>query len=237
MRKLLVIIAALIFLYACGADEPRLSSQDIVDKIPWSGPEKAQYQVKQGNKVIGSAELTLEATGESVTLKQEFEFPDEEITDQISVIADAITLRPIEVERHLNGPEGPRDCEAQYARGVATVEQRTKEDQRTDRIDIPSQSYDGWSDLFVWRTLAFAEGYAVDYTDVLTCTLARPQLLAVGLKVTSQENVTVPAGAFETWRLEIRSGGRTQKAWYSTDASHRLVRYDNGDLVFELVRS
>jgi hypothetical protein len=54
------------------------------------------------------------------------------------------------------------------------------------------------------------------------------------LKVKAIEEVTVPAGTFRAWRLEIRSGGRTQKAWYADDARRTLVRYDNGDLVFEL---
>ena len=49
-----------------------------------------------------------------------------------------------------------------------------------------------------------------------------------------KEEVEVPAGTFQAWRLEIRSGGRTQKAWYADDGPRTLVRYDNGDLVFEL---
>jgi hypothetical protein len=52
--------------------------------------------------------------------------------------------------------------------------------------------------------------------------------------VKEKEDVQVPAGNFQAWRLEIRSGGRTQKAWYADDARRTLVRYDNGELVFEL---
>ena len=59
-------------------------------------------------------------------------------------------------------------------------------------------------------------------------------MLPVVLKVKKTEEITVAAGTFEAWRLEIRSGGRTQKAWYANDEQRTLVRYDNGDLVFEL---
>jgi hypothetical protein len=53
--------------------------------------------------------------------------------------------------------------------------------------------------------------------------------------VTGRETVEVPAGTFETWRLEIRSPDGTQRAWYADTERRPLVRYDNGNLVFELL--
>ena len=149
-------------------------------------------------------------------------------------MADAGSLRPQSVERVINGPQGERRCQAQYVGSVATVTQRSEKDERTDRLDVPIGSYDSWSDLFLWRTLAFAQDFEITYSDVLSCTLAKPQVMPVALKLMDKETVSVPGGTFQTWRLEIRSGGRTQKAWYSDDQARTLVRYDNGDLVFEL---
>ena len=219
---------------ACGGETIVLSGRDVVSTIPWTPPETARYRLLDGDKVRGSGVLSIEAEGDTLIFRQRFEFPDQEITDDISVLTDALSLRPRSVERVIDGPEGERRCQVEYAGGVAIVEQRSEKDERTDRLGVPARSYDSWSDLFLWRTLAFAADYEATYSDILTCSLAKPQLLSVALKVKGVETVSVPAGTFQAWRLEIRSGGRTQKAWYADDAARTLVRYDNGDLVFEL---
>ena len=81
----------------------------------------------------------------------------------------------------------------------------------------------------------FREGYEATYADVLTATLAKPQVISQTLKVTGTETVEGPAGTFQAWRLEIRSSGLTQKAWYADTEKRPLVRYDNGSQVFELI--
>ena len=169
-------------------------------------------------------------------MTQSFAIPDEEITDVIEAQVASETLRPRAVERTIDGPEGKRECGAEYSptENSVTVFQRAGTDERTDVLEVPPEHYDSWSDLFLWRTIEFFEGNEVKYVDVLSCSLAKPDLLSVVLKVKEMEEVTVPAGTFQAWRLEIRSGGRTQKAWYADDDRRTLVRYDNGDLVFEL---
>ena len=53
--------------------------------------------------------------------------------------------------------------------------------------------------------------------------------------MTDEEEVTVPAGTFEAWELEIDSGGANQRAWFAKDAALTLVKYDNGRETFELL--
>lgn len=230
-----VVMVVLALTIGCGGSSSTLSGNtDVLSAIPWGGDETARYRALDGKDEIGSAELSLRQEDGTLTMKQAFSFPDEEIMDTATVVADPETLAPRTVERLISGPEGDRSCDAAYGESTVTVEQRSENDERTDELDVPIKAFDTWTDLFLWRTLAFAEGYEVKYSDALTCSLAKPEVLSVVLKVKGTETVPVPAGTFETWRLEIRSGGRTQKAWYSTDAARTLVRYDNGELVFEL---
>lgn len=238
MRLLLLVLIPAAFLAACTEDSGDLVARDIVSEIPWTAAESAQYQLLQGDDVKGSGAISLTINGTTVKFTQAFEIPDENITDTVTVDARGETLRPQVVERTIDGPEGKRECAASYpiAPGINSVkvDQQAGEDARTDELDIPPQHYDSWTDLFLWRTIEFFEGNEVQYVDVLSCSLAKPDLLSVVLKVKEIEQVTVPAGTFQAWRLEIRSGGRTQKAWYADDDRRTLVRYDNGDLVFEL---
>jgi hypothetical protein len=165
---------------------------------------------------------------------QEFDFPNRDITDDVEALANASTLAPATVTRAIDSPDGARNWDVAYDGSEVTVVQSTDDDERTDTIDIPQTSYDTWTDLFLWRTIDFREGYEVRYQAVVTADFAKPDVISIVLKVTGLETVTVPAGTFDAWRMEIRSGGRTQKAWIANDAERTLVRYDNTELVFEL---
>jgi hypothetical protein len=234
VRRFIPFVVALALFGACSGGSDELVANDVLSAIPWSAPETARYRLLHDDDTKGSAELRIEARDGGLLLSQAFDIPDQKITDTVQVQADGATLRPQVVKRTIDGPEGKRDCTANYAGNNVTVVQQAKDENRTDALAIPGQHYDSWSDLFLWRTLTFAEGLELKYVDVLTCSLTKPDLLPVVLKIKSIEEVNVPAGSFKAWRLEIRSGGRTQKAWYADDTAHTLVRYDNGDLVFEL---
>ena len=237
MRRLLLILIPAALLVACSDDSGELVERDIVSEIPWTAAgEKATYRLLQGDDLKGTGVLAIGSPVDpgSLRLQQSFEIPDENITDEASVAVNIETLRPLVVTRVIDGPEGKRECQASYSELRVVIDQKAGKDKRTDELDLPPEHYESWSDIFLWRTIEFFVGNEVKYVDVLSCSLAKPDLLSVVLNVKEIEEVTVPAGTFQAWRLEIRSGGRTQKAWYADDARRTLVRYDNGDLVFEL---
>ena len=45
----------------------------------------------------------------------------------------------------------------------------------------------------------------------------------------------MPAGTFETWRLQIRNGRATRIAWINIEAPHEIVQWDNGSSIFRLL--
>jgi hypothetical protein len=56
----------------------------------------------------------------------------------------------------------------------------------------------------------------------------------VRIEVAGREQLEVPAGTFQAWRLEIRSGSVRQVAWYADDERRHLLKYDNSQQVFLL---
>jgi hypothetical protein len=236
MRPLLPLAAlAVVALAACTSDDSTTSAA-IVGEIPWRVAETAEYRVLDndddpvGTLILGIEE---EAAG-AWRFTQSFDFPDRGFTNEASVVVDGSTLQPESSTFKIEGPDGNLDCEAEYSTGEVTMHRIGEDGERDDTLTIPNIAYDSWGDLFVWRTIEFGDGYEKDYTDVLACTLSRPDTIAVSLSIDEREEVTVPAGTFDTWHLEIGSGGETQHAWYTTDDAHVLVRYDNGESVFEL---
>ena len=220
-------------LAACQSEEAIPSGRDIVSTIPWTAPEEARYRLVDGDEVKGSGLLRIESRDGRFSFTQEFE--NEEFRNEVLAVADGETMRPQSVRYVIDGPKGTREWQVEYDDHAAVVVQRSGDDERRDKVALPASFYDSWTDVFVWRTIDFQEGFETRYADVLSATLAKPKVISQTVKVTGKETVEVPAGTFQAWRLEIRSSGGKQKAWYADTETRPLVRYDNGDLVFELV--
>lgn len=235
MRRLLLLPTLLLAASACsGGTTPLSDSGPVLGAVPWTTPETATYNITQGNTHATGEFKILDGDG-TVLLIQNYQVPDNDVTDEITVEADPQTLRPAKVERVTTDPDFQRQCTATYNDGAVTVVQKDENDENTDQLDVPTTRYDSWSDVFLWRTLNFSEGYNTRYSDVLSCNPRGSEVITMELEVKGIERVTVPAGSFETWHLKIKSGDATQDAWYSTGPSRILVKYDNGPQLFELV--
>jgi hypothetical protein len=57
----------------------------------------------------------------------------------------------------------------------------------------------------------------------------------VNLRVPQTELVTVPAGEFEAYRLLFRNGRAVRSAWIEAAEPHRVLRWDNGSSILELL--
>lgn len=237
MRLATVLAAGIIALTLAACDEGNdVVSNEIVESVPWSAPEMLTYRVLDNDDdEVGSLEMSVEAVGDTFAMRQRFDFPEDGFANESEVVVDAETLFPLTVAYEIDGPEGLISCEGEYEGGMVTVLNVRVDGEKEEDLDVPALRYDSWSDLFIWRTIPFAQGYDVEYADVVACQApAPPQLLGVKLEVTGGEMVEVPAGTFDTWKVEI-DAGRDQEAWFTTDDEHVLVKYDNGEQVFELV--
>jgi hypothetical protein len=96
---------------------------------------------------------------------------------------------------------------------------------------VPDHSYDNNSALFLWRTINFEKGYTVLYRTVLA---DRRDTQTLTLRVGDQGKLTTSAGEVDAWMVDIEAGTGTQRAWFATSPDHRILRYDNGGLVFEI---
>ena len=235
MRPIIVALAAVLLLAACAEDN--IKATDIVTRIPWPDTERATYRVLDDDgEEVGTLEMSVDPEGDDAyLLGQHFSFPGREFTNDAAAVVGRAELQPRRTTYVIDGPDGVASCSAEYEGSDVTVLNIREDGERTDTLDVPNIAYDSWSDLFIWRTIDFAQGFEIEYADIVACQApAPPQRLSVKLEVTGGEMIDVPAGTFDTWRLEI-DAGRDQKAWFTTDDAHILVRYDNGDQIFELI--
>lgn len=215
---------------ACG--DPLADTRDVPVNIPWKGlgAETATYAVKRLDGT-GTARgtLTVEELGDRTAFRQTYE--DETGTDKIEVIADAATLRPQTSTREIRAQSITRDVRADYS-GEQVHVLISGQDPADETLEFPAHAYDAEQSLFLWRTMPLQVGYEVKY---VTINVYRPTARVVTARVVAVEDVTIDAGTFNTYRIEVTAANEKLIAWYETEGSHRLVKYDTGEFIYELL--
>jgi len=134
----------------------------------------------------------------------------------------ASDLRPVSVQSQVREGETARGL-ATY--GAETVTVTLQEQGATREVTIPLPDppfYDNEELIFVLRTLPFEVGWAGVLRDVVT---QQGQTAEVEVKVTGREHVTVAAGDYDCWVVEMPLFEQT--AWIAADSPHQVVLYLN----------
>jgi hypothetical protein len=229
---------ALVFLVllsaACLETVPETS--DIVSAIPWPDEERAEYLLldRDGEEKQGTGTLSVQRLDGEYELTLSFEGNGDR--DESTVLVDTETLRPISVrrERTIAGESERVEGEYDEVEGVIrVVEVAGDGEERTIPRRLEEEHYyDNEASLFLWRTIDFSEEYEASYYSVLVNQGGVQRL--VTLRVVEKEEVTVPAGTFDAWRVEISTADVDQVAWFSDTPERTLVQYDNSRQLFQL---
>ena len=234
MRTAPILLALALLGASCAAGE-EFETEDIFSSIPWPDEERAEYVLLSGGDGEQLATGVLTATRRDGQFELSLRFEGQGDVDETTVLVDATSMKPISVERERSGGD-PETFKAAFDTEEEIVE-ITEIDAGGAETLLPlrlkEHYYDNESSIFLWRTIPFEEGYEARYHSVLANFRA---INVVTLSVVGKEEVTVPAGTFQAWRVEIRSGGRDQVAWFAETPDHVLIQYDNplGQL-FQLV--
>jgi hypothetical protein len=200
---------------------------DIVARVPWAPAESLEYALKEGTRQTASGTLSVSVQGAETRLVQRYTSGAN--SDEITVVVESQTLKPLSSKRVIAGSDDPETLDVTYTEQGAVI----KQGERQSGMSVPEHAYDNDSSLFLWRTIDFREGYEARYITIITNRRSRQ---TIDLKVTGKEQVTVPAGTFSAWRLEIRGANARQIAWYADTPARTLVKYDNDrGTIFELI--
>ena len=244
-----VLLLAMSVLAACGGATPKGDTEDVVTQIPFAAGERLVYAIQNGAGVrLGTGTLTVAVEGNHLALRQTYTEASPPVgkpasTDGASVEVDAKTLRPLAGMRNISrrqGGEAPLDAYTWTygaADGKAALwSTAVKHDAQPSLkgIMLRDHYYDNETSLWLWRTLAFAEGYDKFY---VSANAVEQGQQTVNLSIRQRETVEVPAGMFEAWRLLFRNGRAVRTAWVNVNAPHEVVKWDNGEVVFLLESS
>jgi hypothetical protein len=226
MRLAPLALAVLVLTAACA--EETAVTEDIVSTIPWPDEERAEYVIvdsDDGEEFLRGV-LSVSRQQDRFELRLHFEDEGQDQTDESVVLVDAATLKPISVRREVRTDE-VEIVQGDYdpAEGIIEITEIGGEgEERSVPLRLKEHYYDNESSLFLWRTIPFEQGYEASYHTVLA---SRNAQHVITIQVVGKEEVAVPAGTFQAWRVEVRAQGRRQVAWYADTLERVLVQYDN----------
>lgn len=230
-------LGLLVFAASCLDTQSACAQEDtdIVTSIPWADQESADYLLldPNGGEVCGEGTLAIERIGDQYELSLRFE--SEGNTDVTTVLVDAETLQPASVRRVrlIDGDSEIVEAEYDDVEKVIRIVELIGDDRREIPRRLDEERYfDNETSLFLWRTIRFEEGYETSYETVLANQGGSQR--TVRLRVDSIEQITVPAGTFDAWRVEIVAGDVNQIAWFTQTPEHYLLQYHNSVQIFQL---
>jgi hypothetical protein len=233
--SLLAVLAAT--LVACGSTSaPAPKASAVVGTVPFADGERMTYVIREDwGSTTARGVLTVRRDGDRLRLEQRYEEAQppagaQPNVDASSVVVGAADLRPVAMERTITGRDASHAYRATYAVDAKSVEV-TAEGGKPKSLPLGDVYYDNESALWIWRTLPLAEGYRARYVSIDAIARTRQ---TVDIEVTGTQTVEVPAGTFQAWRLQVRSGRATRVAWINVDAPHEIGQWDNGAQVFRL---
>lgn len=208
-----------------------------ISQIPWSTDELVSYAIKlPDGTVVGSATVSISEEEETYIFTCEQRVGQS--IDNYVLQVSSTTLEPFSENRMLFVPEGAGSSsgiwtiKADYKENKVTVQAQTPSGFKGPyEVSVPKHSYAGDELIFfLFRTLPFSYGYVANFNFVKVWPTVEP--LRATLSVVGSELVNTGHGQVRAWKVESNVNRTKQYMWYETEAPNRLIKYDNGNLVF-----
>jgi dienelactone hydrolase len=169
-----------------------------------------------GQTMQMTASTEIKKEGEDIVIVDKAKTPMGEATDTVTLDAATLTLKQRSVS------QGPMTLSFDVKDGKASGEVKMGEQPRPIAVDLGGALFaDGAGAYHVVAALPLAEGYATAYRNL---DLQTQKVKIVQLSVGGSEKVTVPAGEFDAWKVDLSSeDGQKTTVWVAKE-SRQVVK-------------
>ncbi|HON41865.1 MAG TPA: hypothetical protein PLM74_01885 [Bacillota bacterium] len=189
---------------------------------PWQPGEISRLEAydPDGNLLL-TWELSVESQGSQVVFITDREAAG--FRERALVFADPYTLIPRRTELERESGQGRVDYVAEYGSEDVTIQANLPRGHEEAAMKLPARPfYDDEQLIMIIRALPLYSSFRGTLKSVVTRAGAQDSVI---LRVRGRESISVPAGHFDTWKVEIT--GTYQSAWIAVAPPHQLVRYEN----------
>jgi hypothetical protein len=221
-------VFVLIFLTAgCASPDPQpLLLGDAV----WQSGESSSYRVtnREGN-VVGTAQVEIIANGElseSEGWTFQRQIVDVDVSEAVTVEVQARGYLPLFSTTNRTQAQGEQLIVATHDQAQIDIALTSAQGATVyERVNAPSDVRDERTILPLLRTLPLRQGYATFINSFLPLTGLTERF---AIRIVRSEQVTVPAGVYDTWLVEVKTADRTTRAWIAQEAPYPLVKFVEG---------
>jgi len=216
-----VLLAALLAAAASGC---RAEEEPLVLSAPWDDGEVSRLEVlaaDTGTEIAGWVITMAAAPDGGWVITTEMSAPG--MTEVSSVHVRAADLLPLSIDYELESAQAQATYTGLYGEEDLVITATVNGEAQSPTVKLPEPPYfDNEQVVPTLRAMPLAEGWetALNIVGSKSATKGR-----ITVKVAGREEVTVPAGTFDCWKVELV--GMEQAAWISVDPPHQLVRYEN----------
>ncbi|MFC2012752.1 DUF3108 domain-containing protein [Chloroflexota bacterium] len=237
----LALVIGLIVSGCAGNSEPEpepepepMPINGIFAAIPWQERELLDYVMYDysGNETGAIAMTLARELDDSYVLKQVFIFQQQVYTLLTITKVRADNLKPVNGMITLGNISPAPLIKYSYGDGVLNIASTDTENNLTNRtIDLPEDAYDDNELFFMLRALPFKVGYTASFTNIIVASGAK---YPVTVTVVGEEELQSPAGAFNTYKVELDMAEVKQYLWYAQKKPHFLIKLDDGESIILL---
>ena len=216
LSSLLFTLSLFLFsLAACSAAQP----QPLVFGEPvWADGETSVYRVtNREDRIVGTATFQVGQRVEDGGWTLIREINDAGASELATIEMRPGGYRPVSSHLVRTFGGGKQVVEAQIEGAQVDIALTNRQGATVyQRVQVPSDIRDERTLLLIVRALPLAQGYATRINSFLP---VAGKMERVAVQVRRSESVTVPAGPFDTWVVELKSNDRTTKAWVAQSLS------------------
>jgi hypothetical protein len=221
------LVAVALVLSGCGAaPTPTVGVSALgFGAAPWQNGSTADYhwQDDSSGVEIGTSHYSfgLDLGVWTITEKDTISGLDQLIEMRI----DAASLAPLGETKVITTASSTVDLATTYENSKLSITAVVNGQTQSASLAVPANAVDNDQLLMTLRALPFGEGVKASYVVLVAQNALK---VDTTVQVVGQESITVPAGTFDTWHVQITDGQSKQDAWYQVDTPQNLVQYDNG---------
>jgi len=209
---------------ATAASGCRREEEPLVLTAPWGDGEMSRFEVVNSDTGASLVDWVISIAAASdggwvITL----ETSAQATREFSSVHVAAGTLLPLSIEYSLESPQVNATYTGIYQEEDLVISATVNGETQNPTVKLPGPPYfENEQFVATLRALPLAEGWERSLNIIVSRTASKASL---PVKVAAREQVTVPSGTFDCWKVELAGTG--QAAWINVEAPHQLVRYEN----------
>ncbi len=222
---LMALLTVLLLLCSCSVEPPEL-------RIPWQTGEITVMEVSRDGELLFYDESRVEVDGSLLLFTSEYQFTDAPLMRRIYL--DPETLLPRRSEITFTTAEGKKSAlEVLYGEEEIKMSKKNGQKEEITTAPLPEPPYfDNEQLTLLVRTLPLEAGWK---GKVRLFVPATAQTATINFEVVRREEVTVPAGMYDCYVVELMKLG--QWAWVGVEPPCPLVKYvdESAGTISELV--